>query len=118
MAYLKRYTKTESERITYDFDFSGWLDRLQDTASTFLIGHDDGIEVVSAELLGTGVVRVLVAGGTNGQAYDVSCDLITEGNRRKSGVIQVRIRGIAVDQIMDAGGPEPSDDNIMDGGIA
>ena len=118
MGYLKRYTKTESERYTYDFDFRSWLARLEDTVSTFLIGHDVGVNILSAELLDGGVGRVLVGGGTNGKVYDVTCDVVTNANRRKNGTIQVRVQGIAVDQFLDAGGPEPSDDNILDGGIA
>lgn len=95
---LKAFTKQPADIEIYEIDYAAkYLAGAGDTAGNLLaLTADAGITVVPEIAVGqpvpTGVVRVRVSGGTNGQSYKITARLGTAGGREKEAEIMVILR--------------------------
>ena len=93
MAYHAKYVKQPVEVQDYPFDFTEYLQGINDVADTFTVSAADGVTIESSSI-SRGVVRAFVAGGTSGRSYKVSATLTTKGGRVKQLDILVKVKEI------------------------
>lgn len=91
MSILAKFTKQPVEVQDYDIDFTSYLTSQSDTASSHVVTADPGITIASSNLT-SGVVKVFVSGGVDGNQYKVSASITTAGGRVKQGDILIRVR--------------------------
>ena len=95
---IKTFTKQPADIEVYEIDYAAkYLVGAGDTAGNLLaLTSDAGITVVPEIAVGqpvpTGVVRVRVSGGTDGQSYKITARLGTAGGREKEAEITVALR--------------------------
>lgn len=91
MGILGKFTKQPVEVQDYDIDFGEYLTSQSDTAVSHTTAAESGVTIMSSNLVGS-VVKVFVAGGTDGNQYKVSATVTTTGGRVKQGDILVRVK--------------------------
>lgn len=93
VAILGKFTKQPTDVLSYDIDYTPWLEDLDDTITSYTVAIETGATIVShARQLG--VIRVFVAGGTNGQQYKVTCTATTTGGRVKQAEIVIKVKEV------------------------
>lgn len=93
MAYHAKYVKQPVEVQDYPFDFTEYLQTVNDVADSFTVEAADGVTIESSSMA-RGVVRAFVSGGTSGRSYKVSAALTTQGGRVKQLDILVKVKKI------------------------
>lgn len=94
---LKTFIKQPADVEVYEIDWAAkYLAGAGDTAGNLLaLTSDPGVTVTPEVSVGqpvtTGVLRVRVAGGTNGQSYKITARLGTVGGREKEADILVQV---------------------------
>lgn len=94
---IKEFTRDPVEVEVYEIDFAAkYLAGTGDTAGNLLaFTADTGITVTPEVTVGQpvtgGVLKVRVAGGTNGQSYKITARLGTVGGREKEAEILVNV---------------------------
>lgn len=91
MGILGKFTKQPVEVQDYDIDFREYLTSQADTAVSHTVVAEAGVTIMASNLT-AGVVKVFVAGGTDGNQYKVSATITTTGGRVKQGDILVRVK--------------------------
>ena len=76
MAILARFTKQSTETLDYYVDYSEWFADRSDSPQSFTSTVEAGITLAQSSLAGN-VVRVVLAGGTNGVKYKTTVRLTT-----------------------------------------
>lgn len=80
MATLATFTKQPHEVLAYDVTFVDWLAGVNDTGLSAVAVATTGVTQPSVAVLSSGVVRVWIAGGTDGQSYKVTVTLTTSNS--------------------------------------
>lgn len=93
VAVLGKFTKQPADVMSYDFDYTPWLTDLSDTITSHTVTIDTGATIVS-HAHQSGVIRVFVAGGTDGRQYKVTCTAVTAGGRTKQAEIIIKIKEV------------------------
>lgn len=88
---LATFKKQPSETQDYDIDFTEYLADLGDTASSHVVIADAGI-TINTSTLTAGVVKVWVAGGTDGQKYKITARITTAGTRVREAEITIAVK--------------------------
>lgn len=91
MTLLAKYTKQPVEVLDYDFDFSAYLQSVNDVATSHTAVATTGLTVESSTLA-RGVVKVFVSGGVDGETHKVSATITTQGGRVKQADIQLKVK--------------------------
>ena len=91
MTVLARFQKQPADRQDYDIDFTDYLAALSDEGESVAVVAEPGI-TVTAYSLNTGVVKVWLEGGTDGQTYKVTVTLTSKGGRVKQAEIKIRVK--------------------------
>ena len=91
MSILAKFTKQPVEVQDYDIDFTEYLESLNDTAQSHVAVADPGVSIMASSLT-SGVVKVFLAGGLDGQQYKVSATITTAGGRVKQGDVMIKVR--------------------------
>lgn len=92
---LGRFTKQPAEVLDYDVQFSDWFENREDTYVSHTTEVEDGITMVSSELLpGTTTIRVILSGGTNNASYQVTVLLTTSSGVVKEADFIVKVKAI------------------------
>lgn len=90
---LGKFIKQPSEILDYDVDFGQWFAGRSDSPVSHETTVETGITLVSSILSGE-VVRVVLAGGANGQTYKVTVRMTTSNGLVKEADFAVRIREV------------------------
>lgn len=93
MGFAAKYTKQPAEVLDYPFDFTDFLQEVNDTALSHTVTVSEGVTLGTTSLA-RGVVRAFVSGGVSGRAYKVSATLTTTGGRVKQLDIQLKVKEI------------------------
>lgn len=93
MAYHAKHVKQPIEVQDYPFDFTEYLQGINDVAESFVVSAAEGVTIESSSME-RGVVRAFVSGGTSGRSYKVSATLTTQGGRVKQLDILVKVKEI------------------------
>ena len=88
---LDKYTKQPADTEDFDISFVDYLIARDDTGSSLTVTVDDGITLVSSNLV-AGVAKVWLSGGTTGTTYKITATLTTTGGRIKQHEILVRVK--------------------------
>lgn len=91
MSVLARFTKQPVEVQDYDIDFTDYLTALSDTAVSHVVSVETGLTLMASNLT-SGIVKVFVSGGVDGNQYKVSATITTAGGRVKQGDIIIKVR--------------------------
>ena len=91
MSVLARFTKQPVEVQDYDIDFTDYLTALSDTAASPVVSVETGLTLMASNLT-SGIVKVFVSGGVDGNQYKVSATITTAGGRVKQGDIVIRVK--------------------------
>lgn len=91
MSVLARFTKQPVEVQDYDIDFTDYLTALSDTAVSHVVSVETGLTLMASNLT-SGIVKVFVSGGVDGNQYKVSATITTAGGRVKQGDIMIRVK--------------------------
>jgi len=92
-ALLGTFTKQSTETLDYDVDYSDWFSNRSDAPSSHVVVVEPGVTLVSSNRSGN-VVRAVLSGGTNGQAYKVTVRLTTTAGLVKEADFRVRIKDV------------------------
>lgn len=90
---LGKFEKQPVDVLDYDFDYSDWLADRADTISTATITATTGVTVGSSTHT-SGVVKVFISGGTDGQSYKITCTVVTTGGRTKQAEIVIKVKEV------------------------
>lgn len=90
---LGKFEKQPADVLDYDFDYSDWLDDRSDTIATYNVVAETGLTVGLVTAI-SGVVKVFLSGGTDGQTYKVTCTVTTTGGRTKQAEISVKVKEV------------------------
>lgn len=93
VAILGKFVKQPADVLSYDFDYTPWLEDLDDTIVSHTMVIEPGATIVT-HARQAGVIRVFVAGGTDGQQYKVTCTATTAGGRVKQAEIVIKIKEV------------------------
>lgn len=91
MAILGRFIKQPADRLDYDIDYRDWLTDRADTLQSAAVTAEAGISVDDFVLV-SGVVKVYLSGGTDGQTYKITCTATTTGGRIKQAEISINVK--------------------------
>lgn len=91
MTVLARFQKQPADQQDYDIDFTDYLAALADEGESVFTTVEPGITLL-ANSLNNGVVKVWLAGGTDGQTYKVTVTLTTKGGRVKQAEIKIKVK--------------------------
>lgn len=84
------FVKDPAANLDYVFDWSDWLDGT-DTITAHTITAAEGLEVESSSATAD-AVTVWLSGGTTGENYAVTCQVVTADGRTDERTIQIRVR--------------------------
>jgi hypothetical protein len=90
---LDKYTKQPADTEDFDISFVDYLIARDDTGSGLTVAVDDGITLVSSNLV-AGVAKVWLSGGTTGTTYKITATLTTTGGRIKQHEILVKVKEV------------------------
>jgi hypothetical protein len=90
---LGKFIKQPGEILDYDVDFSEWFENRTDTPASHTATAETGITIVSSQLSGS-VVKVILSGGTDGEAYKVTVRLTTSAGLVKEVDFQVKLKEV------------------------
>jgi hypothetical protein len=93
MTIAGKFTKQPIEIQDYDIDFNEYLGFHNDIALSHTSFAESGVTIFSSNLI-DGVVKVFIAGGTDGNTYKVSATITTQGGRVKQGDILVKVKEV------------------------
>lgn len=91
MTILGKFTKQPIDVIDYDIDYRDWLADRADSISSHTV-EAEGDLVIDTSLEISGVIKIFVAGGTDGTTYKVTCTVTTLGGRVKQAEITVAVK--------------------------
>jgi hypothetical protein len=91
MAILATFDKQPAEVQDYDVSFVNWLAALGDTGASATATATTGITLVSTTFT-SGVVKVWLSGGVDGQSYTVVINVTTTGGRVKQSEIVIKVK--------------------------
>lgn len=94
MPILEKYTKQPADVQDYDISYVDWLAALGATGASVVVTADAGVTQPTPATLSAGVVKVWIAGGTDGGSYKVTCTLTTTGAqpRVKQAEIVIKVK--------------------------
>ena len=82
--------KSPRDVLDYTFKWKAWLDKASDTVSSSTITVDSGI-TVDSDSNNTDSATVWLSGGTNGDSYKITNQIVTAGGRTKEGHFFVKV---------------------------
>ena len=86
-----RFVKAATSVLDYKFDWSDWLDA-GETISSKTVTVPTGLTKNSDALADTNTaVLVWLSGGTTGERYTVSCQIVTSAGRTDARYIEIEI---------------------------
>lgn len=91
MALLGKFTKQPNEILDYDVDFTKWFSNRDDSPATYTTSLQPGLILIESALVGN-IVKLVIAGGTDGQAYKVTVRLTTNTNLVKEADFQIKVK--------------------------
>lgn len=95
MALIGNFTKQSGETLDYDIDASEWLSINDSVVTAVTTVTPTGLTIQNTYVLEAGtVVKVWLAGGTNGTTYKVQVVMTTEDGRIKESEFKLRVKDI------------------------
>jgi hypothetical protein len=91
MSILGKFIKQPGETLDYDIDFSDWFLDRADLPDSFTVVAPTGITLVSSVRLGA-VVKLVLAGGTSGEKYQITVRLTTDTDLVKEADFVVSVK--------------------------
>jgi hypothetical protein len=88
---LDKFTKQPADVQVYGISFVDWLDGFGDTGLSIDVTVDEGLTKLAFQLV-SGVAKVWVSGGSDGESYKVTVTLTTTGGRVKQDEILIRVK--------------------------
>jgi hypothetical protein len=92
MSILAKYTKQPADVQDYDISYVDWLAALNTTAGSVVVETTTGVTQPQVATVTAGVVNVWIAGGTDGQAYKVTCTLTTTDTPARVKQVEIVIK--------------------------
>lgn len=89
---LEKFEKQPSEIKHFDIHFEDFLAGITDTALSVVVTADSGVTQPTAASITAGVVKLWIAGGTDGTTYKVTIQLTTTGGWLEEQEIQVKVK--------------------------
>lgn len=93
MGVLGKFVKQPADVQDYDFDFTEYLSSQGDTAASHTASAESGITILSSSM-SSGVVKVFLSGGSDGNQYKITATVTTNGGRVKQGEIVVKVKEV------------------------
>ena len=86
------YFKDPAARLDYAWDWSAWLDEVDDTISSATVTAPAGLTAVGAPTVTDTAVTQRISGGSLDEAYTVVCQITTAGGLIDERSIRLTIR--------------------------
>ena len=93
MRALYQISKTETQPVSYPFDFNPWLQSIGSTFASATVGDAPGIS--ESYTIAAGVVNVTVTGGSGGETYRIPVTCTAANGQSRSSVLEVWVIGVA-----------------------
>lgn len=87
------FEKQPGDTQDYDANYNPYLTGLTDTGASVDVSADTGITLDSSALV-SGVVKVWLSGGVDGETYIITVTLTTTGGRIKQHEFAVKVRDV------------------------
>lgn len=93
MTISGKFTKQPVEVQDYDIDFNEYLEFHNDVAVSHASFAEAGVSILASDLT-DGVVKLFIAGGTDGNTYKISATITTQGGRVRQGDILLKVKEV------------------------
>lgn len=90
---IAKFSKQPADVQDYDVDFTDYLASFGDAGQGETTVADPGLTLVGHSLLGS-VVKVWLAGGTDGSTYKITTTLTTTGGRVKQAEFLLKVKDL------------------------